>query len=140
MVAERVVGRIDALFREQLGDQPLARDDAVRAQEKERKEGALLWPADRDVDAVDTHRERAEDPEVEARRHPVKCPPVSPPIPGGDTCLGQAWDIPARRSQRRAVTRGGDMRELVIAPALTETAARRTLPTTASGAEKGAVG
>ena len=31
LVAQRVVGRIQTLLREELADQPLARDDAIRA-------------------------------------------------------------------------------------------------------------
>ena len=44
---------LDALLGEQLLDQPLARDDAVRAQQQQREQRALLRPADRDGDAVD---------------------------------------------------------------------------------------
>ena len=68
VVAQRVVGRVDALLGEELADQPLARDDTVRAQQQQRQQRALLRPADGDRRAVDGHRERAQDPELEAAR------------------------------------------------------------------------
>ncbi len=69
VVAERMVGRVDALADEQFLDQILAWDDAVRAQQKKRQERTLLWTADWDRHAVHANRERTQDPELKTRRH-----------------------------------------------------------------------
>jgi hypothetical protein len=54
---------------EELADQPLARDDAVRADEEQCEERPLLRPADRDGFAVDAYDQGAENPEFEAAPH-----------------------------------------------------------------------
>ena len=90
VVAQRVVGGVDALLREQLGDQPVARDDAVRAQQQQREQRALLRPAERKRRAVYPNRERAEDPELEAARSPSRS--ESPSIACRFQGLGTAWD------------------------------------------------
>jgi len=53
-----VVGRVDALLGEELGHEPVAGDDAIRAQEQKRQERALLRAARGDRSAVDGHRQR----------------------------------------------------------------------------------
>ncbi len=69
MVAQGVIRRVEALIDEQLADQPLARDDAVRAEEEQREQGPLLRPADRDRRAVHPYDKGAEDPELQAAGH-----------------------------------------------------------------------
>ena len=64
-----MVSRVEALVDEQLAGQPLARDDAVRAEKEQCKQGPLLRPADRDRGAVHPYDKWAEDPELEAARH-----------------------------------------------------------------------
>ena len=65
VVSQRVIGGVDALILEQLADQPLARDDAVRTEQEQGEERALLRASRGDGDAVHTHRERAQDPELQ---------------------------------------------------------------------------
>ena len=64
-----MVGGVDALLDEQLADQPLTGDHAVRAQEEQREQRPLLRPADRHRPAIDANHERSQDPELEATRH-----------------------------------------------------------------------
>ena len=61
-----MVGRVHALLREQLTDEPVARDNAVRVEQQQRKECALLRPAGRDERAVHADRERPKDPELDS--------------------------------------------------------------------------
>ena len=68
VIAERVVGGVHALLGEQLADQTLARDDAIRAQKQQGEQRPLFRPADRDRSPVHPHRERTEDPKLETVR------------------------------------------------------------------------
>ena len=100
LVAQRVICRVEALFREELADQSLARDDTVRAQQEQPEQRALLRSPNRDRSAVHPNRERTEDPELEAarcHRAQPECPPPATSIPGVVTPLGQLWDITAGR-------------------------------------------
>ena len=49
VVSQRVIGGVHALLREEFCDEPVARDNAVRAQEQQREERPLLRPAGRDL-------------------------------------------------------------------------------------------
>jgi hypothetical protein len=66
-----MLSRVGALVGEELVDQSLPRDDAIRAQEEERQHPTLLRPAGVDGIPVHANQEWAEDAELEARRsHP----------------------------------------------------------------------
>ena len=65
VVAQRVVGRVHALLREELADHSLPRDDTIRAEEQQRQQRALLWPSSRDRASADPDRQRAENPELD---------------------------------------------------------------------------
>ena len=102
VVAQGVVGRVEALLGEELVDQPLARDDPVRAQQEQRQQRALLRPAGRDRHAVHPHRERAEDPELQAARchlAPSSLKGRGVRAKGPGRVLGQLWDNAPRRSR-----------------------------------------
>ena len=67
VVAEGVVGRVHALVGEELRDQSLTGDNAVRTQKQQGEEGPLLRASDRYRRAVHLDDERPENPELEAR-------------------------------------------------------------------------
>ena len=102
LIAQRVVGGGHALLDEELLDQPLARDNAVRAQEQEGEQRALLRPAHRNRVSVDPHREWTENPKLELGgwHRTADPPPPGRAIPGGETTLGQHWDKRAARLRR----------------------------------------
>src|SRR5262249_46763031 len=111
VVAQRVVSGIHTLLREQLLDQPRTRYDAVRAQQEQREQRALLRSPNRDQAPVHSNGERTEDPELEAARSHCaqsKCPPSVTSIPGVVTALGHVWGTRAGRfcrcSTRRSVS------------------------------------
>jgi hypothetical protein len=80
--AQCVVGRLASLLSHQLVDQPVARDDAVGAQEQDCEQRALLRPAQEKRFAVAANLERAEDAEVESSVHAaaVRIFPQHPPF------------------------------------------------------------
>ena len=65
VVAQRVVGRVHALLREELADQSFPRDDTVCAEEQQRQQRTLLRPPSRDRASADPDRQRAENPELD---------------------------------------------------------------------------
>ena len=65
VVSQRVVSRVHALLCEKLRDQPVARDDAVRAKKEQREQRPLLRTADGHRGSVHPNRQRAEHPELE---------------------------------------------------------------------------
>ena len=77
MIAERVVGGVHALLGEQLADQTLTRDDAIRTQKQQGEQRPLFRPTDRKLSPVNPHGERAEDPKVETLAA-IARGPVSP--------------------------------------------------------------
>lgn len=68
VVVEGVLGRVQALVGEELADQPLTRDDAIRAEQEEREQPALLRSTGVDHLSVQANRERTKDAELETRR------------------------------------------------------------------------
>ena len=65
VVAQRVVGRVHALLREELADQAFPRDDTVRAEKQQREQRALLRPPSRDRVSADPDCQRAENLELD---------------------------------------------------------------------------
>ena len=103
MVPQRMVGGVHALLREELGDEAVARDDAVRAQQQQREERPLLRPPGRDLRVVDPNAERSQDPELETHSHRAfESPPRRSLFPAaGDA----SWD---RLGTRASDPRGDD--------------------------------
>jgi hypothetical protein len=65
MVPQRVVGGVQALVCEELAEQALPRDSAIRAQEQQSEQCALLRAAERDRGAVQSNGKRPEYPKLE---------------------------------------------------------------------------
>jgi hypothetical protein len=68
MVTQCVVGRVPTLLRKDLGDQPVAWDDAICAEQQQREQRTLLRAPECDRGSVHTDGKRAEDPELETAR------------------------------------------------------------------------
>ncbi len=101
VVPQRMIGGVHALLREELGDEAIARDHAVRAQQQQREERPLLRPPGRDLRVVDPDAERSQDPELETPSHRAfKSPPRRTLFPLPETVLGQAWDTRVGTSRR----------------------------------------
>ena len=101
VVPQRMIGGVHALLREELGNEAVARDHAVRAQQQQREERPLLRPPGRDLRIVDPDAERSQDPELETPSHRAfKSPPGRSLFPLPKTVLGQAWDTRVGPSRR----------------------------------------
>jgi hypothetical protein len=109
VVAQRMVGGVDALAREQFFDQIFARDHPVRAEQEQRQERTLLRAPDRDRDT--SPLVHASGPRISnSRRVAAIAPPRVSLLSDlraqpGKSALGQLWDMPGR-------TIGGDERRL----------------------------
>ena len=96
-----MIGGVYALLREEFGDEPVARDNAVRAQEQQREERPLLRAPGRDLRFVDPDAERSQDPELQTSSHRAsKSRLQRSPFPLPETILGQAWDTRVAISRR----------------------------------------
>ena len=99
LVSQRVVGRVHALLGEELADQPVSRDHAVRTQQEQREQRSLLRASDRHGGSVHPNDEWTQDPELQAATASRVADFSSA---GADASararLGQLWDATADTS------------------------------------------